>query len=427
MSIIKAILNILSAALTVYLQLVLYAKMSDRKPIKINFKAVLIFIFCGILVYLNTILNTSLSRIVVNYLIILLSALYIYKDSMNKTFVYTTFTYIILTIYEILLALVVVNVLKITNMDKDIIFKTLFSLFIMLIGYYTVSIKIIKEAVSKFILNKDLSLGIYSFFIVVLILLILIDYKSFRITTSEMYISNLVILGCTIANVVFAMYNYLKANREVKKAEVLLDFIKKYERLIENDRMLRHEMLNNLLTLNSYDNKNSEEYNNILKELIETYNKSGMKIKNLHKLPSGVRGLIYCKLSGLEEKGFHINIRIPKNIPSAGKILDNKNYALLCKLMGIVIDNAVEAAEKSKDKSIDLEVIKERKGIFVYMSNSCDNKVDMKRLDEKYYSTKGKKRGLGLYIAKNIVKNNEHIFMHQEMIDKIFTTRITIK
>jgi two-component system sensor histidine kinase AgrC len=204
--------------------------------------------------------------------------------------------------------------------------------------------------------------------------------------------------------------------------------VSKYERILDNDRINKHEILNNLLILKSFKNKNTKEYEETLNLIIKEYeNKDKNLFVNLYNLPAGLKGLLYYKV--YEMKNFNINVFLNisnKVIPKLEKI-DSKNFAKLCKILGIVLDNAKEASENSEDKNIAIDIYKENKKIVIYVENSTKNDVEISKIYEKNYSTKGKDRGLGLYIAKEIV-NNSVIFELEQFINesKNFVSIITI-
>ena len=104
-----------------------------------------------------------------------------------------------------------------------------------------------------------------------------------------------------------------------------------------------------------------------------------------------------------------------------------KEFIFLCKLVGIVLDNAIEASSKSKDKIINFDINGNNNKTYIIVDNSFKKKVNLKRLNQKNFSTNGKGRGLGLFLANKLLKDSEYIEMKQEINDKLFTTTITIK
>ena len=252
-------------------------------------------------------------------------------------------------------------------------------------------------------------------------------YSLYILTFStKVYIGNIVLLICIVFLIVISIRNYIRVIKETEKTEYILDFMTNYEKIIDEDRVNRHEMLNNLLVLKTIKNKNSKDFEDTLNELIETYNKNGVGIKNVHKLPAGLKGIFYYKLHGLEEKGFNINISISNQVAGFFKKFDHKRYVIVCKMVGILLDNAIEASEKSKEKLISIETYKEGNKLIIVIDNTFSGNINLDKISEKYYSTKGKGRGLGLYLVSELINKTDNIFLDKEVNNNIFTSKITI-
>lgn len=201
----------------------------------------------------------------------------------------------------------------------------------------------------------------------------------------------------------------------------------KYEKIIDEERINRHEMLNNLLMLKSFKNKNSKKYDDTINEIIKLYEKNGKEtIKNVSTLPSGLKGILYYKVEDMKNNEIDVNINISKKIKSLLDIINTKEYVSLCKIFGIVLDNACDAAKESKEKSVFIEVFEIENKIYINVENSFKNKVDVNKLKEQYYSTKGKGRGLGLFLANKLIKESESIDMVQRVEEDRFISEITV-
>jgi two-component system sensor histidine kinase AgrC len=179
--------------------------------------------------------------------------------------------------------------------------------------------------------------------------------------------------------------------------------------------------------LKSYSNKNSKKYNETLNDLINAYSKKGTDIKNIYKLPSGLKGIIYYKVNEIKHKNLDIHINISRQLSNVLTNLDSKTYAIVCKIVGITFDNAIEASENSNKKTINFDVYEEETEIIIELTNSYKGKIDISKISNKNYSTKGKGRGLGLYIVKSLIKSNSNIVVNQDKTDLLFTTEIHIK
>ena len=64
--------------------------------------------------------------------------------------------------------------------------------------------------------------------------------------------------------------------------------------------------------------------------------------------------------------------------------------------------------------------------ISTQMSDIIDSTRDVNKLKEQYYSTKGKGRGLGLFLANKLIKESESIDMVQRVEEDRFISEITV-
>lgn len=242
------------------------------------------------------------------------------------------------------------------------------------------------------------------------------------------YFTNIFLTICFIIVVSICVYTNYKSMKEMDKIDALLEFMAKYEKAIDKDRINRHEMLNNLLLLRSFKNRNSKEFEETINDLIETYNNKNIKpIKNVFTLPQGLKGIIYYKMKDAEMDNVNFDVKISPKVASIIKKINNKDYTKLCKIIGITLDNANEAARLSKKKLVLVEAYEIDKEVHIVISNTCKNKVDIENMDKKNYSSKGKKRGLGLYIANTLLKESNNISMTRSFQNYIFTTEIIVK
>lgn len=107
--------------------------------------------------------------------------------------------------------------------------------------------------------------------------------------------------------------------------------------------------------------------------------------------------------------------------------MDTKNFRLLGNIIGVFLDNAIEASLNSEEKKIGIEIYKNKKNVELLISNSYNNKLDIKKIGFISYSTKGKNRGHGLLLVNNIIKNSK-IFENEKVItDELFIQKLTVK
>ena len=418
----------IGTSFTIYMQLLTYKNLSESSTKNI-LKFIGYSLLCGLLVTYNLYNVDSTFRAFISFTAILLTELLLFKDGIIKTISASSIGYILVVVSEIVLDifLLTTKLIDLHDIDSNISIKVILSIIIVLPAIPLSKMRIIKNAVKR--LEKMLSKSIIWLILIMigLSVTIILAFKNVINISFTTYIGNLVLLVIFLIMIIIIFYNYRKAEKEIENTKILLNFMIDYEKQIEDDRINRHEMLNNLLILKSYDNKNSQKFSETLDDLIESYNKNNIGFKNIYKLPSGLKGIVYYKVNEIRNKNIIVNINISKRLSDCLGNLSNKTYAAVCKIVGITFDNAIDAVVNSKDKIINFDVYEESNRIVLDIENSFNNKIDFNKIGTKNYSTKGKNRGLGLYIVKNIIKNNSDISIEQYVDGNIFISKIYVK
>lgn len=398
-----------------------FLKVNNRKIIR----DIIVSLFGGLLMTYSLYNNGTYENIVVCIVIFSIGSIVAYKQNVYKTILNTMICYLILLIFEILLSIIIMNVFKfdLESFNTNTIMKSIFTLVDAICTFITCSNKKL-----SFIVNKITSKNIfvYTFFPIIIVCMIILDAKYIFFSTNEIYIGNIIIISTLLYLLVFSIKTDYKLVKENEKTEILLNSMSKYEKIIEDNRTFKHELLNNLLILKSYKNKNSKEYIDLLDELIDLNNKKDIKIKNIINLPSGLKGIFYYKLYGLEKQNYNISIKISKKVGSLLNNVNHKDYINLNRIISIVLDNAIEACAKTKEKLLLIDVYNEEDNICFDISNSFEGNINLKHINKKGYTTKGNNRGLGLNIANNILKRSNSIIMNQSIENNIFTTKIKV-
>ena len=103
----------------------------------------------------------------------------------------------------------------------------------------------------------------------------------------------------------------------------------------------------------------------------------------------------------------------------------------LSRILGILLDNAIEAGEQTTDKKLILNMHHDyqRNVDVVVISNSIENTdIDVEKIFTKNYSTKQTPSGFGLYEVTKFLKRNPqgYIVTSIDKGDKMFTQTLTI-
>ena len=420
---------LLSSFFSILFQLLSYKELSNKK-LEFTKKNIVYFIIIFWLVIFNNVYNIEILTAPFGFLLLVMVNYLFYKDKMYITFNTVLLNYIIAIFIEILFT-IFITVFGIVSIDefKEYNFLILLFTFITMFSSYMICryFKFLKKILSK--INECYENNTFKLFIIVLFIFILliIDYKGVSHFTLTTYIVNIVISILIIIIFIAYIKNELIIKTEIRRIDILLDNIYKYEKYIDDNRIGNHELLNNLLLLKSIKNKNTKKFENLLDEIICIYNNDSIFVKNLSILPKGIKGLIYYKLYDLESMGCKFNVRISKRISNLIEKVEDSEYIILCKIIPILLDNSIDSLRCNDEKVLIFDIYKEKDYLVVCIENSCEEYVDVKSINHKYFSSKGSSRGLGLYILNRLLKKSKHISLYQEYKNNYFVSKIIIK
>lgn len=243
--------------------------------------------------------------------------------------------------------------------------------------------------------------------------------------------SYLLSIGSFIASMLLCMSLFYFINIIIDTTNTL-DLTKQYnnklelynktmQELIDTQRRTVHEFNNKMTVLNGYikDKRYEDAEFFISKSLRETKNLDNTLFKNIKN--SGLKSLLLFKYAEIKDKNIGFELMVNKRIESL--IIDSDD---LCKILGIFLDNAIEAAANSEKPFISVGIVKIEESISITIMNSIANEhIDMERnFQEKIfqvgYSKKGYNRGFGLSIAKDLIDRYKELSCVTEIIDGFF-------
>ena len=105
------------------------------------------------------------------------------------------------------------------------------------------------------------------------------------------------------------------------------------------------------------------------------------------------------------------------------------NLYELSRILGILIDNAIEEAEKCKNKIVKLSFLREERNsrTVITIQNTYSNKdVDIKKIFDKGESGKANHSGIGLWEVRNYIKKGKNLDLFTSKNDKFFKQELSI-
>lgn len=227
--------------------------------------------------------------------------------------------------------------------------------------------------------------------------------------------------------VVTIIYFFLRNKSLKKKYNLLFKCIGEYEKIIDDQGMKNHEYNNQLLVLKGYiDNK--KELKKYLDTIISDHRTGqNYKIRQLNIFPDGgLKELIYYKVLKMKEMSIKSYVYVTKEFSNELVKLDLNMNKDLSKLLGVLIDNAVDASSQSTQKEVVLDFKKDGNYIILKISNTYRDDIDISLLEKRGYTSKGIGHGFGLQIVRDIVKHNDKIEVVSDLVDDLFSQIIMI-
>ena len=192
-------------------------------------------------------------------------------------------------------------------------------------------------------------------------------------------------------------------------------------------RGFKHDFDNIVMTIGGYIHTNDMEglknYYSNLQEDCQMANNLYMLNPNIVNDP-GIYNLLTNKYYKAEEKNIKLNFSFLLDFSKL-----NMNIYEFTRILGILTDNAIEAANECEEKIINISFRNEEKNNrqIVFIENTYkNNDIDIEKLFEKGVSGKENHTGLGLWEVRKIVKKHKNLNLYTNKNDKYFTQQLEI-
>lgn len=376
--------------------------------------------------------NLGFAKIIVVFLILVIFYKAKYGIKMSDSLIGSVIIYTNVLISELLLEVILSLLGKV--LDTDIIYM----------ARYNFIIDTITVLVSLIILNilKKKYLGLYKkiqdydvlvigiillIFVIFIVISGLIPLKGLEFGL-EMLVVALLMIGF-FAISVYIIFEKIERQKEMENYKRLAEYSKVNEGLLEDYRVSNHENKNHLIIIDNMIPKNNRKAHQYIKSILDNQriNKYYF-INELKHIPmTELKGFINFKLMEMINEKMNLQISISKEIRK-GKLsrLTQKEKESLYNIIGVLIDNAHEASKESKEKEVVLQMYKENSKIVILIANTYKGKVDINRISEYGYSSKGKNHGTGLYIVEGIIQKSSKFTKETSLMENYFIQTIKI-
>lgn len=208
----------------------------------------------------------------------------------------------------------------------------------------------------------------------------------------------------------------------------LQDYTRNLEVMYDGLRSFKHDYINILSSLSGYiENGDMMELKIFFEgKILPTENlitQGDYKLNQLGNIAVlEIKSLLSAKMIYAHEKGINVTIDIPE--PIACFSMDTVDLA---RILGIFLDNAVEAALEAAHPEVGLNIIQNPDTVAVIISNSLrDGDIALHKLKQQGFTTKAGHTGIGLANAQRMIRSYDNILWETTMQDGCFMQYLEI-
>lgn len=404
----------------------------SRQLGKIDFtKKIIFFVIMCVYAIVSFFFISNQYRFLVFLLVSSLVLRFILNIRDKKVILYSFNTEVLLSISEILMSFFLV-MFGINSVDivNNYVYNLLVNILVSLLSVLLITIPFVNKIVNNTLNLFEKKRKLMNYFYIILIVIYLIVSKNGLefILKSNYYINILFMLG-VVAIIIIILNNESKYDNLKEQNKQMLNYVTKYEKIITEQGKTNHEFKNQLMVIRGYAQMHSDKIIDYIDEIVEDSNKAGSSylISQLNNFPDGgIKGLLYYKLSIMEDENIKYSINVEKGVKTKLKTLSTNNYKNITKILGVLLDNAIDASKKSKHKKINISVIKDNKNIIFKIYNTYKGKIDIEKVGTGYIS-KGKGHGYGLRLVKDIINEDKLFNISHNLEDNYFVSSLYIK
>ncbi len=434
----ELIINILLSFIGTYFVTLFFIycwKNFNQKHNLLNFHDIIIATIISLITSVNmVIIQIYLIKILTNIFIFIIFNYLFYTRDIKKSITMTILLQLIVMLSEVIYAIICTVIFKF-----DVTSSVPYINLVNNIGTTIVSLLLWKTSyprrIYNFIVNSIQSFKQREIIIATFLMLMVAIISTMAVYMNWNYIIVLSINTFLIFVFVFISIKFANAQNKYNeinnKYETSITSLREYEGMIDKYRIYNHENKNELQTLRNLISKRNTKALKYIDSILDNKIKDNEKIMHkTSKIPEGgLRATIYAKLCTMDELGIKYSLDIAKDIRTVDLINMKEDIVLnICKILGVFLDNAIEAVKDLKTKHIGIEIYLMDGDLCVDITNNYEGKLDINKIGSSKYTTKGGNHGYGLSLVNQIISDYPGVFENEKSITKnTFTQKIKIK
>ena len=373
-------------------------------------------------------------NVILNYLSAIIIIHFIFKAKLIKTLVAAFFPSIIFNLTGTLLLNPYLDILNINYEQATTIpiYRIPFAILMYLIVYFVnlilkyknITINILDDFDKE---NKSIIIltFIFGFFNIAIQVILTANYTD--ILPIHFTFFNFVSLLIYFCLSFFSLAKIINLVTTTKKLESAEEYNKTLHILHDSVRGFKHDFDNIVTTIGGYiktdDMQGLQKYYSQLEEDCQKVNNLYILNPDIINNP-GIYNLLATKYNEADEKNIKINLTFLLDLND----LHMKIYEF-ARILGILLDNAIDAASESDSKIINIvfrNEAKNNRNIILVENTYKDKDVDLTEIFNKGVSGKENHTGLGLWEIREILKKNNNVNLHTTKNENYFSQQLEI-
>nr|WP_328806019.1 GHKL domain-containing protein [Staphylococcus durrellii] len=256
-----------------------------------------------------------------------------------------------------------------------------------------------------------------------------ISYGDFKYL-SVIYVILIIIIAILIITVSFSIVREIQYKRNMKEIENYYKYTLQIEQINNEMRKFRHDYVNILSTMSDYIRENDIDglRNYFTAEILpmqDSMQMNAVKINGIENLKiREIKGLVTTKILQAQEMNISISIEVNEQITK----IDMPTIDL-SRIIGIIIDNAIEASENiEEDPLIRIAFLKNSDiSVTFIVMNKCEDDIPrVHTLFQENFTTKKGNSGLGLSTLKEITESKSNVLLDTTIENNYFVQKVEI-
>ena len=373
-------------------------------------------------------------NIIINYISAFIILFFVMKLGLVKSLIATIFPSIIFNLVSYLLLNPYLKILNITfeQASTTVLYRVPYTLsvyliilfIVLLIRYKNINVEVLDDfdKKNKFIITLNF---IFGFLYILFQGIITVNYLD--ALPIQYSLLNVVCLIIYFALSLFTLNKITSLITTEKKLASVEEYNQTLRILHDNVRGFKHDFNNIVTTIGGYVNTDDLDG---LRKYYKQLEEDCKKVNNMYILNPdiinnpGVYNLLTTKYSDALNKHIKVNLTFLLDLKDL-----HTNIYEFARILGILLDNAIEAASECEEKAINIVFRDDQKNNrnIILVENTYKNKdVNIDNIFGKGVSGKENHTGLGLWEIREILKKNNNLNLYTSKTEKYFSQQLEI-